>query len=333
VFASALDEHGLPSVSLRSSECASAADELSCVTLKDAALFARDLPAGSYLLGVSATAPTRVDLLVELRAPSHAPMGERCDVPLPLRADAPLDLQLDDFADDSNIGCLPGARDAVLELSLEQRSDVMIVGRLSAGDRAAVALGQAGCSESELLSCSAGDLSPLRVRHHDLPPGDYRVVVESRGGTPVQLRALVRAASVPQLVPGARDCESVFDIPPQGGFFQGNTQTSTPDFSAGCDVGVGPLNGASDQLLRFTLESEQRVTLDLQGSAYDTLLNLRSGAECPGEELVSACIVGLDAGRSYIDRVLQPGTYFVQIDGFNGAEGQWFLEAYFSESK
>jgi hypothetical protein len=39
-----------------------------------------------------------------------------------------------------------------------------------------------------------------------------------------------------------------------------------------------------------------------------------------------ACSAGYVPLRSYLDLTLDPGTYWVQVDGFDYAAGAWFLD-------
>ena len=101
-----------------------------------------------------------------------------------------------------------------------------------------------------------------------------------------------------------------------------------PDFSAGCDVGGQDDGGAPDQILELTLTVPRRVILDMQGSAYKTMLSVREGQFCPGAELQLACAPGYWPTRSYLDLDLQAGHYFVQIDGYDGDSGAWQLDVF-----
>jgi hypothetical protein len=124
----------------------------------------------------------------------------------------------------------------------------------------------------------------------------------------------------------AEDCDTVIDLPSGGVSLQGNTSSAVAHFSAGCDVaGLGEF-GAADQLLRLVLDERRRVFLDTGASAYRTLLAVREGPECPGKEI--ACVGAFDGPPSYLDLLLDPGEYFVQLDGYAGDEGQWFLEVF-----
>jgi len=144
----------------------------------------------------------------------------------------------------------------------------------------------------------------------------------------MQVTALVRPAVPPTLVPFADACADVQTIPSDGGFFQGTTGNAQADFDAGCDSNTQSMGGAPEQLLSFTLSTTQRVVLDMQGSAYATLLDVREGPGCPGNEVLQGCAAGYYAERSFLDLELGAGTYFIQVDGFSGQAGQWFLDVF-----
>ena len=46
----------------------------------------------------------------------------------------------------------------------------------------------------------------------------------------------------------------------------------------------------------------------------------------PGVEVVNACYVGFNAGKSFLDMTLAPGTYWVQVDGYSSDRGSWNLD-------
>src|SRR5690606_21163147 len=105
----------------------------------------------------------------------------------------------------------------------------------------------------------------------------------------------------------------------------------TANFSAGCDASSGPANGAKDQLLKLVLPAPRRVVLDMSGSGYNTLLDVRKGPSCPGTEVPLACTASFSGEGSYLDLQLEAGTYFVQIDGLAGATGPWMLDVHVVE--
>jgi len=329
VFASPLDDFGVPELSLRNAGCKDASNELTCrIGSPGSALFARALPAGQYFLSVASSGPGDVDLRLEEFAATTPPADQGCADPPPIAAGETLDVSLTDHADAVEVGCLPGAPDSSHSLTLNDASDVLLVARISAHDSGAVSLASPSCSEQTRLSCGVSGASPVRAQAYAVPPGTYRAVVESALGSPVTLSAFTRKAQPATLVAFADDCSAPLEIPATGGRFKGNTANLHADFSAGCDVGNQAKNGAPDQLLHLRLETKSRVVLDMAGSQYDTMLSVRGGATCPGAELELACAAGRAAARSFLDLDLESGDYYVQVDGYDGQAGSWSLDVY-----
>lgn len=326
VYASSTDGDGAPVISLRDAACAMAGDELACAQGAAPHLFRHALPAGTYYVSVSASAPTGVTLTVDVKSPTVGAPDETCVGSPVLVPNKTLPVTLSNHQDDINLGCLAGAVDAAYELDLAAASDVLLVQRIAQGDLGAVGLARPACTAATALVCVAGGQSPVRASKRNVPPGQYRVVAESQLAEDVQLTAFVRDAVPPTLVPFADACADVHVIPSTGGFFQGNTANATPNFSAGCDQGGVQGPGAPDQLLQLTLAATKRVVLDMSGSGYNTILDVRAGPGCPGTEVPAACAVGYGQGRSYLDLTLGAGTYYLQIDGYELDSGPWFLD-------
>ncbi len=328
VFANPLDSYGTPQLSLRNSQCSKAADELTCRVGTPAALFARALPAGSYFVSVGDSGPADVDLRLELSDPSAPLPDEGCADAPALSSGESVDVALGDHADAVNTGCLSGAVDSSHSLTLTESSDVLLVERISTNDTGAVSLATPACTADSRLSCGTSSNSPVRARAYAVPAGSYRVVAESALGDPVSVTAFTRKAVPASLVALADDCSAPFEMPAAGGRFQGNTANAHADYTAGCDVGNQAKGGAPDQMLHLALKRKSRVILDMAGSSYATMLSVRTGATCPGTELPLACAAGYQPERSYLDLDLDPGDYYVQVDGYAGALGAWSLDVY-----
>lgn len=328
IWGLSLDGDGQVSLSLRDSACALPEDELSCHTATSAHVFRHSVEPGTYYVSVSATAPTTLNLLASLSPPTAPPPDEDCDAGALLVENVTVDLSFDEHQDDHLLGCFQAAVDAAYELDIDEPSDVLLVQRISAGDAASVGLALPGCTEQDALSCVIGGRSPLRARKRNVAAGDYRVIAESLFGLPQQLTAFVRPYAPATLVVFADDCAAPQQIPAEGGFFQGNTSNLAANFSAGCDSsGNGPA-GARDQLLRLDLSETKRVILDMTGSTYGTLLDVRKGPTCPGVEVPGACSASVSSDTSYLDLTLDQGTYFLQVDGLGGATGAWMLDVH-----
>lgn len=324
--AESLDGFGEPRLSVRSDACVALGDELRCTQRALASTQLRALPAGTYVVAVSASGPTRARLSLDVGAPAPAPASENCAAPPALTPNRTEVLDFDDHEDDIAVGCSTGAIDTARRLDVDATSDVLLLGRFSPGDVGAVALSLPACAEDDALGCTRTAEELARVSRRGLPAGQYRVVVESLVGLPATVLAAVRPASAPTLVPGAEGCDDAVSIDERGGLYQGNTGNAAPDFSASCDFATPA--GAPDQLLRLVLSAPRRVLFDMRGSGFDTLLDIRRGPSCPGEEVERGCAVFSAGDRSFLDLDLPAGEYFVQIDGYAGASGNWFLNVF-----
>jgi hypothetical protein len=155
--------------------------------------------------------------------------------------------------------------------------------------------------------------------------GDWRVVVADQLGLQGTLDVLVRDTVAPTIVPAgaATTCAAAVDAS-HGGFFTGDTSTVPQSYQSGCDS--PNQSGEHVQVLALNLTQAQRVVLDMEGSAYETLLDVRQGPTCPGDPLGNGCYVGFGPQRSFLDLELTPGTYWVLVSGYNGADGPWDLD-------
>jgi hypothetical protein len=145
------------------------------------------------------------------------------------------------------------------------------------------------------------------------------------------LTVFTRPASTPTLVAFADTCEDAVTIPETGGRFLGNTANAQPDYRASCDFASSSPEGSAEQMLRLELSEARRVVFDLGESNYPTLLVVRKADGCPGTELEHACVPGYVDGRSFLDRVLPAGEYWVQIDGYDRRIGSWVLDVFVAE--
>jgi hypothetical protein len=328
VFASTTDGLGDALVSIRDADCAEAANEISCSQGDPLSSFTRSLGPGKIFIAVQSTAGSDIELLVTLAPPTKPPPDESCTTGSPvLVANQSRPVDLTDHTDDLTI-CTTGMVDAAYALPLVERSDVLLVLRGSQGVPTALALGHPPCAAADIVACKGNLPSPLRLSRHDLDPGAYRVIVEMSAPAPGVLTPFVRKTAAPVVVLGADSCDEAFVLPPEGGSFQGNTANASAQYPSGCDQGgTGPF-GAPEQMLRLTLSEKKRVVLDMSGSSYATLLDVRKATSCPGEEIDLACTIGTLPDRSFLDLTLDPGDYNLQIDGFNGASGAWMLDVY-----
>lgn len=332
VYAVSVDGWGKPSLTLLEAPCAGASSELACSVGDAAHAFTRVTTPQTLYLAVAATAPTLLDVLVVLSAPTSPGPSETCATAPALVPGQKQNIDLGTHTDDAKLGCLSGAVDAAFALELAEKSDVLLITRLAEGDVVSTALVRPPCAgPSDVVSCTALSSTPLRVARQAVAPGSYRVVVESQAGSNVELEALVRKAVAPTLVAFADSCAEAIEIPLVGGMFQGNSANASALYDVGCDFGGSGPGGAPEQMLKLTLPSARRVVLDMLGSGYATLLNVRKGPACPGAELEKSCAAGYGSQRSFLDLSLSAGTYFVQVDGYAGQSGPWLLNVFVLE--
>jgi len=330
-----LDGYGSPTLSLRNAACTEASSELTCRAASPLSLYARALPAGSYRVALAATGPTEAEFTLAVSPATAAPDTEGCADPPTLDAGVGESVSFVAATDAVQIGCLVGAADATYRLELAERSDVMVVESGSEGDTGGVLVASAPCKlDTDAYTCRASDQWPVRAVAHGVGPGPVRAVVETAQGKPATITAFTRPAATSVFVQGADVCDDAFEIPASGGRFEGNTDNQFADYDVSCDYGGQGVGGAPEQLLRLVLTARSRVVLDASGSNYQTILAIRSADGCPGEEVPDACSVTYTAGNddeptfSFVDAELDPGTYLVQIDGYNGDKGRWALEVF-----
>lgn len=329
LFATSLDGDGEPAISLRTAACALPEDEIACNLSEAAHLYRHGLPAGSYTVALSASAPTELLVTLELSAPSDPPPDEDCASPGTLVLGQTFPVSFAGHQDDVTLGCVAGAVDAAYGLELDEPSDVLLLGRYSDYDEPALELARPPCAgPQDLLVCATTGPSPLRARARNVAAGSYRVLAESLFGQPMEVTALVRPTVPATVVPFSDGCADALAVPQGGGFFRGTTANAQGDYSAGCDQGGQVGGGAPDQLLRLELSATKRVVLDMGGSSYDTLLDVRRGPACPGEEVEQGCAAGYYDTRSFLDLELAAGTYYLQIDGYGGEAGPWMLDVH-----
>jgi hypothetical protein len=327
VFATTSRGAGSAVMSLRGAGCAALPDERSCRQGSGLQpLYARALPAGTYWVSVSATSPSDVSVLLATYAPTVAPADQTCATAPPATINGTLTFDLADHEDAIKDGCFPGAPTAAYAVDLSVASDVLLVGRYAQNGAGAVSFDTPGCTAVDRLVC-ASSFTPVRTSKRNVPPGSYRAVVADSYGLAGSLSTFVRPTVAATNVTGADSCQSqVVDVPPDGGFFTGDTTGKTADFDQSCDVPNGPPGGAPDQILRLVLTQPRRVVLSMDGSTYDTILGLRTGSACPGVEVKNGCNFSFSGARSFLDQSLPPGTYWIIVDGFGSQKGTWNLD-------
>ncbi len=324
VYASTVQGSATPIVGLRDAGCAASTDELSCAANAIDALYEQDLPAGTYVVTVGASSPADVSLDVELSAPTMPATDQTCAAPPAATPNVPMNVDLSNHESAIKDGCFPGGPDEAYDLPLATASDVLLLYQLPQSETGGLSLDAPSCTPATQLACETGG-TPLRASRRNVRAGDWRVVLGDQLGLQGSLDVLVRPTVAPTILPSgaAPTCATAVDAS-AGGFFTGDTSTAPVGYSSGCDT---PAQGGEHvQVLSLNLTQNQRVILDMEGSAYQTLLDVRQGPSCPGDPVNDGCYVSFSAQRSFLDLELTPGTYWVLVMGYNGAAGAWDLD-------
>jgi hypothetical protein len=324
VYASTVRGSGDPVVGLRDPGCNALTDELACEANTSDDLYQQDLPAGTYVVTVAGTSPIDVSLDVEVAAPTMPAANQTCTAPPVVTPNVPFDIDLSNHENAIKDGCFAGGPDEAYDLPLSTASDVLLLAQIPQTESGGLSLDTPACDVAGELACVTGT-TPLRVSRRNVRAGDWRVVVADQLGLQGNLDVLVRGTVAPTIVPSgtAASCATAVDAT-AGGFFTGDTSTVGIGYQSGCDV-PGP-GGEHLQVLSLNLTASQRVILDMEGSAYQTLLDVRLGPACPGDPVNNGCYVAFTPQRSFLDLELTPGTYWILVSGYNGADGPWDLD-------
>jgi hypothetical protein len=153
--------------------------------------------------------------------------------------------------------------------------------------------------------------------------GDYQLVVHMadghgsyaasmwQGGDVGSSRAVVAAA-------GGSSCEQPLDLP-IGQSIHGSTRGATSAMTPSCAQGSAP-----EVVYRLVVEQRAQVTLELEADYDGVLYILRS---CNTGSEVACNDDFQDTAHSRVDATLQPGTYYVVVDGYGTAAGNYDLVA------
>ncbi len=306
--------------------CDEASSALRCSRGEPAQALYHELPAGEYFLWVESASSQEVTyrLDVGFSDPTPPPPGDTCDDPIVLTPGEPFVGTLSDKQDDLSTSCGFAYREAVHRFSLTETRDVLLTAD-AGGSFVNLSVRPDCTSEASALRCESG--SPATVSLRSLPPGDYFVLLESFLAASYRL-TLETSTPVPLTeVSGNDTCDSAFVVPASGGLFRGSTSGMAQDYGGSC----GAMAGSPDAAFRVDLTSRKRLVARTDGSDFDTVLTLHRGA-C-GAATERACDDdGGEGTASLIDQVLDPGTWFVVVDGFGSSQaGEYLLEVTISD--
>lgn len=258
-------------------------------------------------------------LLVSLSEPSPAVAGDLCEGAIEVPLGTEVTGTLADKENDYETSCVSGYRDAVYFFELAKRQDVTV--KVDAGAfRVAAALQKTCGDDGSQLRCHA-DMSP-RLRLRSLDKGTYYVIVEASSGPSTRVSVEATDPLSPTTVSGNGSCESAQTIGESGGLFQGTTTDLGDKYlSFMCNSVIS----SPDAFFKLTLATTKNVIISTEGSSFRTEVSLISGACSVQNERACDDEAG-DGNAGYLERKLDPGTYFIVVDGKDGARGDYTLE-------
>lgn len=216
--------------------------------------------------------------------------------------------------------CVPGgAPDIAYEFTLENRANVCL-DMTSTYDGALVLQRECG---QEMTEIACNDDSP-DTRHsairETLEPGTYYLLAsgfaEARGNFSI-------TSAIAETPEPADICRQAQLLTP-GQNVQGSTAGCQPDaFQATCAAGAR----SPEKVYRLQLQQRSRVRVDTTTNAHDGALYLRSNCSDAATEVV--CNDDhRDVRHSLVTATLDPGTYFVFVDGYGeGEQGAYTVRA------
>lgn len=313
--------------SVRSS-CATTSSELRCQGGTPADGTLHQLPAGTYFVVIEGPSYAEVDyaLTVGVTASSPPVHGDTCTDPIALALGIPYTGSLSGAEDDINTSCGYFYRDLVHSFTLTGTSDLDI--EIDAGVSYVNASLRTVCDNGGTqLSCPTG--GPLSSHMRNVPAGDYFVVLEGgRAGAYTITVSATTPPTVPTPATGNQSCATATVIPEAtGGFWSGTTVGMLNDYSPSICAISGGTPTAPDVTFRLDLSAQSRVFATTEGSSFSTVLYRYTGTCRSGSE--SACNDWSGAGGTgQLVEMLDVGTYFYVIDGFDAAAGNYEFQVF-----
>jgi hypothetical protein len=169
---------------------------------------------------------------------------------------------------------------------------------------------------------------PAVKRLRNVQPGQYFAVVESQTDSDFLLIAEALPLTLPIPVSGNDACADAVTIPSEGGVFSGNTAGMQDDYQPHC---IGTVARAPDAAFKLELSESKHVQAALEAT-FDSLLfqftDGGQGADCCNSTTADKCDDnGLYCSSSFLNQVLDPGTYYFVVDGYySTSSGPYVLD-------
>lgn len=306
-----------PAVALMVDCAGGMGSEVSCNASSPATVFARRVPAGTYIIVVDGQSPDAgtFELTVLLTTPPPPPMNDTCAMPTVLVPSASVMVDVNNGAQDYTLSCASGAAggDVVYEFTLAQAQKVTVTATGASGGDPVLSLRGMPCdSDQAEVDCRDAIGSSEVITALNVPAGTYYVVLQSYYATMGNF-GLSLQLDPPVLPPMNDSCNTPATLVPN------TTQmvdlgAAVADYTIACDFYSG-----GDAVYTFTTTQPQRVTITATGSSSaDAMLELRAAPCDTGMSL--RCASSTFGGTETLSNGNLPaGTYYVVI-GSNGTD-------------
>jgi Lectin C-type domain len=240
--------------------------------------------------------------------------------------------------DVTSCGAAATAHDAVYAFTLSAKSDVQIDASASPNTTVIGLFDASGLiAGSAALGC-ANSGNGLKLTQ-TLGAGDYRIVVTSTtagggGAYDVRVNNLNFAATAATQVscdPAGQ--ELLYDLQANTPYYlvvKGKTAAESGSYGllvetagAGASMGCGASPGAADAVYKFTLSSQRAISIDTEGSAFDTVLAVYPASATVFDTQYATDVFGVKVncdddsgelpGMSRIDATLAAGDYYLVV--------------------
>jgi hypothetical protein len=210
-----------------------------------------------------------------------------------------------------------GSADVVYKVDVKVKSRIYVSVVEDEG-RHVVAI-QKACGETKgEVACET--MAPAKPVEATLEPGTWYIVVKGKGVDDfgrAKINARVReigtapaaCKAAPKLVPGTPVTDTTLNAPDR--------------FASEKCGGSLAYQSSGDKVYQFTLKEKSKVNLTLKNSFYNAIMSLRQDCNDP----IKGELVCSFSYSKTLDRDLDPGTYFVVVDGTGTkSEGNYTLE-------
>lgn len=247
--------------------------------------------------------------------------SDSCTSAKPLQTSGTFTLDTLHAKADAKASCASdGAADLVYKLDVKVKSRVFFSANSSDDEGRHVIAVQKACGDTKgELSCDL--VGQSKGVDATLDPGSYFVIVKGKGKD--DFGRVKMSVKLRELAPAQAACKAATKL--VSGTAVKDTTKDAPDrfASQGCGGQIAQ-QSSGDKVYQFTLKEKSKVNLQLKGGTfYNAIMSLRSDCSDPTRNE----IVCSNTYSKTIDRELDPGTYYVVVDGYGVKnEGEYNLE-------